>query len=340
MSKKIKMCLYGVPGVGKSVFASKAPRPFFITSDGNYAWLEDFGANPDAHIQVNSWAEAKKAFTQDYDDYDTIVVDLVEDLFKWCEKEFCVRNKIDHVSDIGYGKGYDITRNEFFIELSKLINMDKHIIFISHGISVTEKDRRGVEHTKWVPSTRIPDKVWDMLEGRLRYFLRCYLKAEEAEGGKLIKKRYLSLVPKENEFGIIRGVDENKIPHDIELDWDTFINALGVDIKEDKPRKKKPAKIVEEDSIPGMEEKVKVEVAKPKSPEVTSSVKVEESDENLPKQNPELTPCEEEVEEQPKQKEEVNTLKLADTQPTQELSNEDKLAALKAKLAQIKKGDN
>ena len=60
--KHIKMLLYGEPGVGKSVFASKAPRPFFITTDGNYEWLEDFGAKPEDHIQVSSWDEAKKAF--------------------------------------------------------------------------------------------------------------------------------------------------------------------------------------------------------------------------------------------------------------------------------------
>ena len=56
--KRIKMVLYGEPGVGKSVFASKAPKPFFITTDGNYEWLEDFGAKEEDHVQVSSWAEA------------------------------------------------------------------------------------------------------------------------------------------------------------------------------------------------------------------------------------------------------------------------------------------
>ena len=38
-TKRVKMVLYGEPGVGKSVFAAKAPKPFFICTDGNYAWL-------------------------------------------------------------------------------------------------------------------------------------------------------------------------------------------------------------------------------------------------------------------------------------------------------------
>ena len=115
--KHIKMALYGDPGVGQSVFASKAPKPFFITTDGNYEFLEDFGAKTEDHVQVNSWAEAKKAFTKDFSNYETIVVDLTEDLFMWCENEWCKRNDIEHPSDMAWGKGYQGPRNEFFIEI-------------------------------------------------------------------------------------------------------------------------------------------------------------------------------------------------------------------------------
>lgn len=283
--KRIKMVLYGEPGVGKSVFACKAPKPFFICSDGNYAWLEDFGADPDAYVEVSSWDEAKKAFAKDYSEYETIVVDLTEDLFKWCEREYCVRNKIEHLSDLGYGKGYDATRNEFFIEMCKLISLDKNIIFLMHGLSITVKDRRGVEHTKYVPSSRLPDKVIDMIEGRVRYFLRCYIKDVETEDGKVEKKRFLSLVPKPNEFGIIRGVNENEIPQDIPLDFNEFAKVIGLDTKVEKTTVKK---------------KVEKKVEEPKKSE---------------------------VKEEPK-KESEEPVKAT-------LSNEDKLAAIRAKLAKL-----
>lgn len=232
--KRIKMLLYGEPGVGKSVFALKAPKPFFVCTDGNYEWLDEFGADPNAHKNVSSWADMKDVLESNFDGYETVVVDLLEDGFKWCEQEYCVRNKIEHVSDVGYGKAYDTTRNEFFITISKLLSMDKHVILICHGITFTTKDRRGVEHTRYAPSSRIPDKVLDMIEGRVRYCLRCYTAAEEEPDGKITKKRFLSLVPKENEFGIIRGVDENAIPHDILLDFDEFARAikLNLDIPE------------------------------------------------------------------------------------------------------------
>lgn len=235
--KRIKMLLYGEPGVGKSVFALKAPKPFFVCTDGNYEWLDEFGADPNAHKNVSSWADMKDVLESDFDGYETVVVDLLEDGFKWCEQEYCVRNKIEHVSDVVYGKAYDATRNEFFITISKLLSIDKHVILICHGITFTTKDRRGVEHTRYAPSSRIPDKVLDMIEGRVRYCLRCYTAAEEEPDGKITKKRFLSLVPKENEFGIIRGVDENVIPHDIPLDFDEFARAIKLNLDIPAPAK-------------------------------------------------------------------------------------------------------
>lgn len=225
MAKHVKMVVYGEPGVGKSTFASESPRPFFICTDGNYEWLD----RPEQdHVEVSSWSQMKKAFTMDFTNYDTIVVDLVEDGFKWCEQEFCTQNKLNHVSDLGYGKGYDITRTEFINEIFRLFSLNKNVVLIMHGLDVTIKDRRGVEKTKHVPTNRLPDKVIDQIEGRCRYFLRAYLKGEEQADGTILKKRYLSLIPKENEFGISRGLDESKVPQDIPLDWNVFAEVIGL----------------------------------------------------------------------------------------------------------------
>lgn len=313
MGKKIKMILYGEPGVGKSVFASKFPNPFFVTTDGNYEWLLDFGAKEESHQRVNSWAEAKKLFKSNvFDKYETIVLDLTEDLFKWCEAEWCRRNEVEHPSDVGWGKGYEGTRNEFFIEISKLLNLDKHILLLMHGETITKKNKRGVEYNEYRPTSRIPEKLLDQLEGRVRYCLRCYIGAVEKDG-KIIKNRYLSLVPKEDEYGIIRGVDENEIPHTILLDVDTFWNTV---IGGEKPvivvpktetvKKVKPVKKVEE-------------VVENSNEETTITVENKENIEVI-------------------SEEDVKEVVVAET-PVENNSNVsklDKIAALKAKLNQSK----
>ena len=321
MSKKIKMVLYGEPGVGKSVFALNSPRPFFITTDGNYEWLEEFGAKEEDHKQVYSWEEAKKAFKDDYDGYETIVIDLLEDMFKWCEYEFCKTNRIDHVSDIGYGKGYDITRNEFFIEITKLLAKEKNIILIMHGTDKVVKDRRGVEKTIHIPSPRLPDKLLDMIEGRVRYFLRCYLKAEESEEGKLVKKRYLSIVPKENEFGIIRGINENSIPHDIPLDFTEFAKVIDLEIEPPKKAIKKVEKIKEFKEVEKkIDEVEQIKIEEPEVKPVEESNNKIEIDLNEILKDSKIEPIKEEKKEEPKV-----------------LSNEEKRQQILAKLQALKK---
>lgn len=360
--KKIKMVIYGEPGVGKSVFACKSPNPFFITTDGNYEWLEDFGADPDAHIQVNSWEAAKKAFATDYKNYDTIVVDLMEDLFKWCEMEWCIKNSLSHVGDLGYGKGYDITRNEFFIEMSKLLALDKNIILIMHGATSTVKDRRGVEYTKYDPSTRLPEKLIKMIEGRVRYFLRAFAITEEDEQGKLITKRYLSLSPDgTTEFGIIRGVDGNSIPRYVDLDWNTFIEvisnvkAISTFDKSTRPIRNEPVKsepiktIVKKPIVSG--ETIKENVVKKIVSEEEKSAVVEEkavvSKEKIETKSDTIEENEaNNGETSDVIQEKIEKIKVVE-EPVQEILNkpepvvntkEAQLAAIKAKLAAMKQG--
>lgn len=342
--KHFKMVLYGEPGVGKSTFACKAPRPFFVCTDGNYEWLEDFGAKEKDHVECGTWSEIKKALASDFEGYDTIVLDLAEDAFKFGEYEFCQKNKIDHISDIGYGKAYDITRNEFFIEMCKLFSKPKNVILIMHGITFVVKDRRGVDHTKYGPSSRMPDKLIDMIEGRVRYFLRCYMKAEEDGNGGLVKKRYLSLIPKENEFGIARGLDETKVPHDIPLDFDVFAEVIGLYNGEDKVKEVVETTETATNTVEDETPKRRVRRKKEETP-------VEEKFEQLKAEIPEVSEeqakaevdaeakasCDPVIEEEDT-KVEVKEEKKVETpvEETKPVSNIDRLAAIKAKLAAMK----
>ena len=255
MSKKLKMVIFGEPGEGKSTFISKAENPFFIATDGNFEWLDLPDEN---HVEINSFTQFKQVVKDmldnptKYEKFDVIAVDLIEDVFKWCEYEFCAKNKVSHVSDIGYGKGYDITRNEFYVEVCKLLGINKHIVLIAHGYTETTTNNRGVQTTKYLPSNRVPAKVWDMIEGRVRYFLRVFSKDEETTNGKFVKRRYLSLIPKEGEYGIARGLDESVTPENIDLDWNTFIEVIGLNSKvvEETPVvKEEPKKVVKPKTV-------------------------------------------------------------------------------------------
>jgi len=349
--KKIKGLFYGTWGVGKSVFALGFPKPFFITTDGNYDWLEDFGAKKEDHKQVYSYLEATK-FLQEFDfkNYDTIVVDLLEDLFKWCEQEYVTRNKFEYLGDAGHGKGYDITRNDFFIELTKLLGKDKHIILLMHEEVITVKDRRGIEKHMYKPSSRIPDKLLTQIAGRMRILARAYFEDVEEEG-RLKQTRMLSLVPKTNEYGVIRGVNVDTIPEDIPLNAKELFNILETHkvnaetfvAQATNEIKKKPSEVKvkvkkEEDKSEPVEDKSEPEVIDKKE---LLKRKLKEKKE-LSKSSEEKVINEVEEEKTVNKvekvtKEEVNVEK-EDVKVEKEVSSNitDKTAAIKAKLAAMK----
>jgi hypothetical protein len=340
--KRIKMILYGEPGVGKSVFAVKFPKPFFICSDNNYEWLLDFGAKEEAHIKVTSWAQAKKVFKEEYNDYETIVVDLTEDLFMWCELEWCNRNGVEHPSDLGWGKGYSGPRNEFFVEISRLLAKDKHIVLLMHGEVITLKNKRGVEYNTYRPTSRIPDKLLDQLEGRVRYCLRAYIDSKEVDG-KLVKTRYLSLVPKEDEYGIIRGVNENEIPQTIPLDFNVFWNTvigsekpieLSKEVKEEIKKEAEEVEEVKEKPTRIRRKKVNNEVGD----DGLTDEQRNEFKEQMEKTNSEIEKIREELKSETIGEKEINGEDVIQETVVQEekpLSKEEKLAALKAKLNKV-----
>ena len=278
----------------------------------------------------------------DFSKYDTIVVDLLEDLFKWCEFEWCQKNGIEHVSDKGYAKGYDITRNEFFIGISKLLALDKNVILIMHGLTTFPKDRRGVEYTKYSPSSRIPDKVVDMIEGRVRYFIRAFAKTEEDADGNLITKRYLSLSPDgTTEFGITRGLSGD-IPRFIPLDWDSFYaiamrstNKETTTVNDSKVDMEIPKVEVPVEDVPKMEIPKSTRGRKPKE-EVKEEPKLEEiAGETNEEPVVEEPVIEKVVVEEPKVEEpKVEEPKVEEAPKPQ--ANEDRIAAIKAKLAALK----
>lgn len=368
MAKHIKMVLYGEPGVGKSTFAAGAPKPFFITTDGNYEYLMDFnGLDENDHIQCFSWAEMKKAFKRNFDDYETIVVDLLEDSYLWADAEFCRDNRLQHISDMGYGKGYGILGNDFFIEYQKLLALPKNIILIMHGRSEILKNRRGMEYTKFSPSNLVRDKIISQIEGRVRFFLRCYAEVVEGADGSLTTKRYLSLCPDgTTEYGITRGLSPD-VPKHIPLDWDTFMQVIGNTGEYEKSKPTKipdltvPTATVVESGVADTESESEVEETKTTSTvvpkrtrktvkkpnetvaEVAEEDKISDIREKLASVTGKTAePVKENVAEvtEAPVAETPKTIAVADETPTEtpvgQVSMADKMAAIKAKMAALK----
>lgn len=165
-----KVWLYGAPFSGKTTIADSFPDPIMLNTDGN---LNSFTApyieikeTLEGRTPIKPWDNLKGAIDalQKGSDYKTIVVDLVEDCYEHCRRWCYEKYGFNHESDAGFGKGYDIIRNEFLTVFKKLLTLNYNIVLISHEDTSKDITRKsGDKITSIKPN--INDKIANKLAG-------------------------------------------------------------------------------------------------------------------------------------------------------------------------------
>lgn len=153
---QLKWLIYGPSGIGKTTFFSKmedGPRkPLIVYTDPGQRFIRSY------KLPVLAWRQ----FTNIVDTlvakpptmYSIVVIDTVDILFRMCRRFVCEREGINHVSELEWGKGTDMVRDEFELAIAKLAVLDQHGIglgFISHSKDV-EVRGRAIRTSKIVPT--------------------------------------------------------------------------------------------------------------------------------------------------------------------------------------------
>lgn len=141
---KKRIWLYGAPFSGKTYLANEFPDPLMLNTDGNVRFVDAPYIAIRDQITVDgritkrtyAWEVFKDAISElekKQNDFKTIVVDLVEDTYEYCRQFMFNKLGIEHESDSGYGKGWDMIKTEFLNTIKRLMNLDyDNIILISH----------------------------------------------------------------------------------------------------------------------------------------------------------------------------------------------------------------
>lgn len=140
--ENIRMLLYGIPKIGKTTFASKFKKALFLATEKGYVGLKIFV------VDIKSWQnflDAVETILENSDDrsFRIIIIDTVTNLFKCCQEYVCKKNKIEHVSDKKWGKGWDLLQQEFERPIMQLSMSNYGIIFICHAKEVEISTRKG-----------------------------------------------------------------------------------------------------------------------------------------------------------------------------------------------------
>jgi len=94
--------VYGPSKIGKSTWCSKADDALFLATEPGLNALEVF------QTPITCWDDLLQAcaeIAEGKHEFKTIVVDTVDNAYKMCSDYVCKKFKIEHESDLGYGKG-------------------------------------------------------------------------------------------------------------------------------------------------------------------------------------------------------------------------------------------
>lgn len=109
--KPRRIMLYGVQGIGKSTFASKAPKPIFIQTEDGQGDI-DCHRFPMAKKFDDVIAALRELYSEKHD-YKTVIIDSVDWLERIIWADVCENKGVKNIEDIGYAKGYTFALDQW-----------------------------------------------------------------------------------------------------------------------------------------------------------------------------------------------------------------------------------
>lgn len=165
VSNKKKIWLYAPPFAGKTTLTDKFPDPLILTTDGNinnvtapYVYIRDevnvIGRMTTRKFAWEVFKETLDELEKKQNDFKTITLDLVEDTREMCRLYMYDKLGIQHESDSGFGKGWDVIKTEYLSTMRRFFNLDyDNIIICSHeDITKTITKKSGEQITRIAPN--------------------------------------------------------------------------------------------------------------------------------------------------------------------------------------------
>ena len=230
--------LYGEPKSGKTTTASKFPNSLLLAFELGYNALPGVMAKPMA-----TWRDMRTTLKELEDPevkamFKNIIIDTVDLAYDAAKKYVCNQNEVNDITDIGFGKGYNLVMKEFDEAIRAILRMGYGCILISHATDKVFKDAQGKEFNQIVPTIEN--------RGRLVCERTCdiigYSRTVENGEGQKETRLFLRETPR-----FVAGSRFKYMPDNIVFSYDNLVNAIHDAI--DKEAQEHGNQFVTNDSI-------------------------------------------------------------------------------------------
>ena len=233
----LKINVSGTNGIGKSTFASQAPRPIFIkTEDGtNFIDVPSFPlcqTYDDVLKQVNTLLHEEH-------NYKTLVFDTTDWAEKLIHQKVCQNHSVKSIEALGFGKGYT-EASELYRTLLHMFDdlgakRKMNVILLSHVSIRTFNDPEREPYDRW--ELNLHKKVSAMIKEWVEFNLFANYEVTTRTSGQGFKEttRGVSYGKRKlfhkyaASFDAKSRVDLGSAP--LELEWSAFMTALKESLK-------------------------------------------------------------------------------------------------------------
>jgi hypothetical protein len=159
---RLRWLFYAEPKTGKTTLAAGFNDPLFLVTEKSTEAINAF------QIEIKKWEDFKDAvelLLKGNHKFKTVVVDVVDGLYKYCVAFCNNRLGIIHQSDVGFAKGYHSVDNEFEHWMNKLEMSGLGIVFTSHIGEKEIQQKGGGSYVKIIPG--LAKRGRDVLEPKV-----------------------------------------------------------------------------------------------------------------------------------------------------------------------------
>jgi hypothetical protein len=205
--------IYGAPKIGKTHFASQFPDVLMMATEAGLTSLECY------QVAIDSWPmflEACGELAQDPTRFKSLCIDTLDNLWAFCRAFIVEKYRVEHESDMSFGKGYSLVQTEFSRVLTKLSHMDIGLLMTSHCTVQEFQTRTGVTH-RYVPT--LPEKARAVVIGMSDLILFADTETAQGPDGKPTLRRVLRTKPNPSYDA---GDRTGRLPDPLPMDFPVF----------------------------------------------------------------------------------------------------------------------
>ena len=209
---------YGQTKIGKSSTCAQTEGALFLATEPGLNALDVYQA------PILCWEDLLNACAEIVEGkhpFKTVIIDTIDNAYKFCVEFILRKFKVEHESDLGYGKGYALVNNEFQRVLTKLAFLPYGLFLISHAKEM-EMDSRTGKYTRVVPT--LPDKARKIVLGMADMVLFCDLEVSNAENGEQRVRRVIRTKP---SLYYEAGDRTGRLPEVLDLDFKAFLSEFS-----------------------------------------------------------------------------------------------------------------